>query len=457
MSIFLLVYLLFLNTDASFRVHRRFLLAGIITSFVLPAVEITRIVVGAPVGDIAFSTSVSEGIIAPQSEISFNWWLILGCIYFAGVAILFIRFLLQIFSLARFLQKYSKTRKNNLIHIKVKEDLRPFSFFKYFVFNPQLHDRSELKMILQHENIHAQQWHSIDVIIATLATIALWFNPLSWFYKKNLLQNLEYIADEETVAVSASVKEYQKALVRVSVGNFQPALTNHFYQSFLKKRIKMLNKKKTTTNSSWKTSIIFPFILAFILCFQIKTEAQVAGKNTSEESKFKIRQTTLSANEINASESSANRPKGESVAAFQENQNPPLYLVDGEIKDKKFVDALQPENIASINVLKGASAIIKYGNKAKNGAVEIFLKTNADEIPVDAREQPGGKSKNFNHNSISPEPLYVLDGKPLAKNFDLEIINPKEIDSIVVLKDEKSIKKYGEKGKHGVVKIYTKK
>jgi N-acetylmuramoyl-L-alanine amidase len=51
-----------------------------------------------------------------------------------------------------------------------------------------------------------------------------------------------------------------------------------------------------------------------------------------------------------------------------------LYFIDGKKADKKTMDALDPNKIASINVLKDASAIEKYGKEADKGVIEIILK-----------------------------------------------------------------------------------
>ncbi len=159
------------------------------------------------------------------------------------------------------------------------EDIEgPFSFFNYIIYNPKLHPYKELELILLHEKIHAAQLHSIDVIISNLATNILWFNPLMWLYKKKIIQNLEYIADRETVKSSNSKKEYLHALVKVSTNDFQPALTNSFYQSFIKKRILMLHKTKKT-NSSWKVALVFPLLFAFMFAFNVKTEASIIPSN----------------------------------------------------------------------------------------------------------------------------------------------------------------------------------
>ena len=52
----------------------------------------------------------------------------------------------------------------------------------------------------------------------------------------------------------------------------------------------------------------------------------------------------------------------------------PLYVLDGKEIDKKILETIKPEDIESINVLKDKSAIDKYGEKGKNGVIEIFLK-----------------------------------------------------------------------------------
>jgi TonB family protein len=51
----------------------------------------------------------------------------------------------------------------------------------------------------------------------------------------------------------------------------------------------------------------------------------------------------------------------------------PLIVVDGVVKDND-VNKIDPETIASITVLKDESAINKYGEKAKNGAIEVTTK-----------------------------------------------------------------------------------
>jgi hypothetical protein len=52
----------------------------------------------------------------------------------------------------------------------------------------------------------------------------------------------------------------------------------------------------------------------------------------------------------------------------------PLYLVDGKEVTEKIIAEIKPDDVESINVLKDLSATKKYGEKGKNGVIEIFLK-----------------------------------------------------------------------------------
>ena len=50
---------------------------------------------------------------------------------------------------------------------------------------------------------------------------------------------------------------------------------------------------------------------------------------------------------------------------------PPLYVINGKVSTIKNLDLIPAENIAEINVLKGDQASAKYGDKGKNGVLEI--------------------------------------------------------------------------------------
>ncbi len=121
------------------------------------------------------------------------------------------------------------------------------------------------------------------------------------------------------------------------------------------------------------------------------------------------------------------------------SSQPPLYIIDGKISSKEKADAIDPNSIESVNVLKDKNATGKYGDKGKNGVVEITLKPNAS-----------------NTKSTSSNALYILDGQIVSKE-KADALDPNSIESVTVLKDKDATDKYGDKGKNGVVEITLKK
>ncbi|WP_348661292.1 M56 family metallopeptidase [Croceibacter atlanticus] len=271
-GLFVLVYGICLQKETLFKANRYFLIGGLISAICIPLVTITKIVYVAPV---TLEGTILNNI-TPIAEQGFqpNWWLVALTIYSIGVAIVGGRFVLQLLSLKRFILKKNSLNKDGINYIKVKDNIAPFSFLNYIIYNPSLHSTNELALILKHEEIHVKQYHTLDVILANLLITLQWFNPLAWVYKNNIEQNLEFLADCSTVDTSICKRDYQLAMVRTSARNSYPEITTNFYQSFIKKRIIMLNKSASNRKSLWKMSLIAPLLLGFIFTFNVKTIAQ---------------------------------------------------------------------------------------------------------------------------------------------------------------------------------------
>ncbi len=159
----------------------------------------------------------------------------------------------------------------------------------------------------------------------------------------------------------------------------------------------------------------------------------------------------------------------------------PLFILDG--KPIENMDNVDPDNIESISVLKNASATAIYGEKGKDGVIIIVTKKmknngepykwTADEIIVNnsskdqeiifaADPHPSATIKPSKNNNISVQnengtkPLIIIDGERMGKDFDINTINPKDIESISVLKDKSATDMYGKDGENGVILITKK-
>ncbi|MEO8765197.1 MAG: N-acetylmuramoyl-L-alanine amidase [Ginsengibacter sp.] len=116
-------------------------------------------------------------------------------------------------------------------------------------------------------------------------------------------------------------------------------------------------------------------------------------------------------------------------------------LLRMDIDDAK---AITSDNIQSINVLKNENATNKYGEKIKDGAFEITRKN--------ANAQAGIAIRNTTDPLANP--AYFIDGKEVSKD-GMTHLSPNSILAINVLKGENAIKKYGDKGRDGVIEITT--
>ncbi|MGC1633088.1 MAG: hypothetical protein WA749_13335 [Gelidibacter sp.] len=118
-------------------------------------------------------------------------------------------------------------------------------------------------------------------------------------------------------------------------------------------------------------------------------------------------------------------------------------ILDGKEINNDEMDAISPNDIASIMVLKDENATRTYGEKGKNGVLVIALKKedllNAEDSELNSHSKD---QKIISISDNGKTPLYIMDGKEITPK-QMEAINPNTIKLIEVLKDENTTKKYG--------------
>ncbi|WP_299765719.1 M56 family metallopeptidase [uncultured Dokdonia sp.] len=325
LSIFYIIYRIVLQKDTFFTANRHYLLSGIIAAMIFPFIEYTKTIykdipaIHTTVIENAPFLAATETIIQPQVQpLEINWWQIGLIIYTIGVCIMMIRLCIQLISLHKLIASYPKIHKDGYSYVQITgKTITPFSFFKTICYNPNLHNAKELAMILAHEKIHVRQKHTIDVLLTQCVLAIQWFNPLAWLYKKSLEQNLEFIADNGAIQEVPSSKEYQRTLVKVSSTLLQPALTNNFYHSLIKKRIVMLNKQTSRKRNLWKLGLVLPALALFMYSFNIKEVIEYREIPSTPES------TTTSSKELNS-------VLEEEVSPNRDNVNTIEHLIKNE-------------------------------------------------------------------------------------------------------------------------------
>jgi beta-lactamase regulating signal transducer with metallopeptidase domain len=444
-SIFYFCYKIFLQSDTFFDLNRWFLLLGLVTAFTIPFLVIPVYIEYTPVTIPNFNIAeINPTINAPET---FNLLDYMFIIYALGAIFFVIRFTIQLTSLLSIIRKNKSFKTETYNFIEIKDKISPFSFFNYIVYNPTDYNSTEIKQILVHEKVHANQLHSLDILITQFACIVLWFNPIIWFYNKSLKQNLEFIADYNTQNKFNS-KSYQTTLLKITLPSHQMALSNNFYNSLIKKRIVMLHKSKSKKINLFKYTLIIPLLITFI--FNCNTQVIAQSKDES------VNLTAKSDSGL--------------IIKLKDNDYP-IILIDGKESDKSELNSLKPTNIASINILKGEAATQFYGNKGINGVMQITTKQQgqsswtvsskrneqviyATTDTIYVNDKPNVLQKLV--NEYDKDPLYILDGKEINKK-ELELIDEQTINSLSRITGEQAINKYGENAKNGVVVIQSKK
>lgn len=288
-ALFYAFYKLVCCRDTFFRWRRIALLAFLALSVLYPLLNIQTWIQEQPAMNeladyyaiwmMADATTVNTAI-APSDIVSQtpDFITLLGGAYCIGVLLLSVRFILQLTSIFHLA---AKSRNATIGGIQVKllpTPANPFSFFRWIFIYPQELNEEEKQEVMTHEQTHARQWHSIDVMISEIITILCWPNPFMWLLKTEIRLNLEYLADHTVTESCPDTRQYQYHLLGLANQKRQTGLHNNFNVSHLKNRIIMMNKKRTRQTGRIKYALFAPLTLALLLVSNIEAVARTAER-----------------------------------------------------------------------------------------------------------------------------------------------------------------------------------
>lgn len=521
--ILVIFYYIFLKNETFFTAIRYYFLIGLLIILLLPFVEIP---IYTKQEAINFNQlkMVNNTAISTSLENSINWISIITNIYFLGIIIFSTKFITQLVSLLKLIFTNKSVKKNNIFYIQTTKNISPFSFFNVIVYNSNQFTQDELEQIIAHEKIHVKHAHSIDTLLSHFLTIFLWFNPFSWYYKKMVIQNLEFLTDAKVIKSTTNHELYKFTLIKTYTQKIGISITNNFYNSLIKKRIIMLHKKASQKKMHWKFSLLIPVLALFISIFNTKVIAQenntkettqnqitiVVDKNSTDESLNKISKIFEKTNNIELKFYDIKRNTTHEITAIK-------ITAKGTNTQSKFENSgtksIQPiiisfnseSNELSIGNVSTKNNVYRFTidkNAEQQSKESLFFKENGDEktwVVKKKNDTIANKEHNIiwisesdnasEYNDIHPkkntskntiiiksdgnslnhwyevkkndqnissdkneEPLYIVDGKEVSSE-SIKNILPNTIDSINVLKGNNAINKYGEKGKNGVIEI----
>jgi len=490
-------YALLLRKETFFQLNRVYLVCAAALSFFIPVIQadwVQNLFITQEIKYTVYGSPILISQLAPVKESPINIGQILAIIYIAGVVVLFGRLIWQLIALNRIIKKDSHDTA--------------YSFFNKINLPDDVKDNN---IIALHEQVHAKQFHSVDVFVIEAVMILNWFNPIVYFYRRAIKHIHEFIADDHTTKQAADKAEYAMLLLTQTFHAPSHSLVNSFFNhSLLKQRIIMLQKDKSQRIKLIKYGLSAPlFMLMLIL-----TSATINKSKTVKTINNKITQVLLlppptlnsfkakptdkvpvlkklvqttenilpidiaDTSHINnqqifsAVEKEPEFPGGQAkfVQFLGDNIKMPQDMVANDVSGRVIVTFVVEADgsLSNIKVLRSpaqsaadeATRVLQLSPKWTPGyqnnkavrvqfTVPIAFNTGVKVIGYGAK-QDTGKNATFIISGNTSNVMYIVDGKPMSE-ADAKQIDANTIDRVNVIKDK------NDPNSKGIVEITTKK
>jgi hypothetical protein len=172
-------------------------------------------------------------------------------------------------SIEKCIKQNPKVRDGRFWLVELIDKVPPFSFFNYiFITNScQILPEDDLLRIKDHEKVHAQQLHSLDVLFIEFISIIFWFNPLMIYLKKSIQEIHEYIVDEKIAKKGKEKKDYAELLLKLALEVKGFNLSAGFSGSQIKRRIVMISRQRSLPQYKLMFVILIPVTIIIMLSF----------------------------------------------------------------------------------------------------------------------------------------------------------------------------------------------
>lgn len=422
--LFCLCYYGILRRLTFYTLNRVYLITAIVFSSIYPLIDFSglmqrneRLVEPIQVAVINFNIRAA-GFAKPVAQTNYWQWLVV--VFWMGVAVMALRLVMQFLSLLKIYRR-SKPALINQYKVRViNEEANPFSFWQSIYINPAHHNAEELQSVIAHEQVHVNQWHTLDILLAEISLVFYWFNPGVWLMKKAVAENLEFITDQKILQQGVDAKSYQYSLLYASFNTSPTAVVNHFNISTIKKRIMMMNSKRSSAYSLSRYGLIAPAVLALVLVFGT-TKAELLKKGAHDAKKatekaivvvsrsvnnvtgglnntFKVaglaavnKTKTLTGYLVNADTNiritnikfTPDTPKYSSATKLRfSGPDTGYYLIDGKKASPRQLLDMNTDDIVSFNMIGEQSSAKIFGEGVNKGGVLIVTKSGVNTALV---------------------------------------------------------------------------
>ncbi|WP_452232375.1 M56 family metallopeptidase [Lacinutrix sp. MEBiC02595] len=286
---FIAFYKVFLEQTSNHHFKRMYLIGVVLVSVGIPFITFIEYIepqniVNNFTGFPPFQEIQNPDLIESTSYIPIILW----CIYGIGVLLFSIRFIYSLTGILIKIKRNPKQKTSRFISVLLKDLVIPHTFFNYIFLNKIKFENNEIpKEVLLHEQTHALQKHSADILFIEVLQIIFWFHPLVYLLKKDIKLNHEFLADQAVINQGIESTTYQKTLLSFSSNQQELTLEHAINYSSIKKRFTVM-KTQTSKQTFWLRSLLLLPLLA-ILIFSFSTTKQVEKEaDTNDQISFEV-------------------------------------------------------------------------------------------------------------------------------------------------------------------------
>lgn len=464
MIFFGVFYLIFLKRETFYQLNRWYFIGSIIVSVTAPLVTFTKTVLVDPI-PVEYYANDSENVIINEvvEEPSFletiDWQQIAVYLILFISSILIIRKIHAVVKLYRSIKKLPNFGASN---IKISAGIKTvYSFYRWIVVPENFFKWQNHQMVLDHERIHLNQKHTFDLILIEIVAAVFWFNPLVKVMQRFINSNLEFIVDQKMIETTESVL-YQKNLLQFQTQQVIQ-FANSYNASEIKNRILQINAKKSTHMKKLKFLLATPVLVAFFALFQIETVAQVKETlevQEIEETSFLVRENFTKEDFAKLSKELKQDFDIDFSVEKVKYDNNKIKSLDYTIRNKNYKISASE---TSLDKHIEPFLIVINLEESKPFKVEKYSAKPTYSYTVDNDVDPNfiiteDEWKNnswIDKISKNQKVVYLIDGQKSSKGAAYTL-NPKDILSINVHRDQKTKNKFNETVDNVVI-IKTKK
>ncbi|MDE5935498.1 MAG: hypothetical protein K2G95_06985, partial [Muribaculaceae bacterium] len=356
------------------------------------------------------------------------------CTYFAGAAFMLLRSAYIWLRLWRIVNSGRRERIGQYtLVITETGGYSSFGWLRYIVISEEdyLKDRT---IIVSHEMMHLRLGHPIDMILAQISIVLLWYTPAPYILRNELRSVHEYQADMAVISSGVDMRSYQLTLIKKAVGKNFPALANSLNHSKLKKRITMMMKNQSDKTRRMRALTIAPALALAIVAVNTPTVAHALKAISNTDTVAKSTQIIIVGK--------SNEEKSLSVTGFNDNENTNIIdsttviTIDGRRVSQQELSALDPSTIKSMSILNNSTPkrlVVTLKNSeeaAKHESVE-----NSEDVRIVAVSTIAKDSttKDVNESIDNSDVIVEVDGRTVSSQ-DLKSLDPATISSVTVLR-----------------------